>query len=275
VIWQDGYRSGIPEDDLRAPIAVATRARELGLEIAALTPYMTHINSLDTQARDRDIQRFVKAIDVAGILGCRWIRVYAGEWIEGSSDPDLRGPSWALLVESLQHLGGVAANRGVTLCVENHFNTMAVSAAETARLMTDVGHPAVGILYDQANLTFTHQEEFGEAIELQAPWIRHVHVKDVVLLGPTRSFRAPAVNRVAEDDRPHRSRVIGDGILPWGDIFRRLAEAGYRGGYSIEYEYRWHPQDLPEPEVGFEMSGRRIRQLLASAASQLEATPDG
>ena len=44
------------------------------------------------------------------------------------------------------------------LCVENHFGTMTQTAADTARLVREVDYPAVRVLYDQANLTFTHDE---------------------------------------------------------------------------------------------------------------------
>jgi sugar phosphate isomerase/epimerase len=50
-----------------------------------------------------------------------------------------------------------------------------------------------------ANLTFTHCEDFGEAIRLQAPWIRHVHVKDLVFTDPSRPGSAAAVATVSMD----------------------------------------------------------------------------
>ena len=58
--------------------------------------------------------------------------------------------------------------------------------------------------------------------------------------------------------------MIGDGILDWNRIIAKLIEKGYDGSYSLEYEYRWNPQDLPEPESGFAESCRRLRGILTS-----------
>ena len=60
------------------------------------------------------------------------------------------------------------------------------------------------------------------------------------------------------------SRVVGSGVLPWTDIIGELTRRGYDDVLTLEYEYRWHPQDLPEPAVGFAESARVLRSILAS-----------
>ena len=263
IVWQDGYRSGIPEAETDGGLQVIRRlAESLKLEIACLTPYMTAINSLNDAEREADIERFRRCIHAAEALGAHRIRVYAGSY--RPTDEPVRDEKWTRLVEALRELGGQAATAGVVLCVENHFNTMAMTAAETARLMQAVGSSGVGILYDQANLTFTHSEAWPEAVEIQRQWIRHVHVKDLVFRNPLAPFAAAAVEQVREDERQVRSRVIGDGILDWGAILGALVGVGYRGYLSLEYEYRWHPGDLPDPREGFRRSAAVMRSLLAS-----------
>ena len=64
-----------------------------------------------------------------------------------------------------------------------------------------------------------------------------------------------------------RSRVVGDGIVPWGGILTALSTLGYDDVLTLEYEYRWHPQDLPEPAVGFARSAAALRALLAQPAT--------
>lgn len=262
IVWQDGYECGLPEGDgQRTLSAVEQASRHLGIEVCALTPYMTAINSLDEGERQRDLARFRTCIADAARLGAGRIRVYAGSFLEG--EDELRARKWSLLIASLRELAPEAARRGVILVVENHFNTMTMSAADTAKLMRELGDlPGVGILYDQANLTFTHCEPHPEAIALQAPWIRHVHVKDLVFTDPGAPFRASAVNRVDAGERTVRSRVLGEGVLDWAGILAALRSAGYAGTLSLEYEYRWHPQDLPDPREGFRRSAERLRRLL-------------
>ena len=264
IVWQDDYHSALPEATSDADLrALRTLATNLGLQTSCLTPYMTGINSLEAEERARDMTRFQRCIRAAELLACPHIRVYAGRYLPGDEQRDEK---WAHLVESLRSLGRLAEQSGVTLCVENHFNTMTVTAAESAALMRDVDSPGVGILYDQVNLTFTHSETFEEAIALQRPWIRYVHVKDLVFIDADSPFNAADVARVVPEERTVRSRVVGDGITDWPAILADLREGGYDGYLSMEYEYRWHPQDLPSPEEGFRRGAEYLRRVVANLA---------
>ena len=261
VIWGEDFPASMQEGaGGREAAELGKLAGDLGLEVACLTPYMTGLNSLDAAERRRDLDRFGRCIEDAGVLGCPNIRVYAGSFMPG--EEGVREEKWELLIGSLRVLAKDAEEAGVTLCVENHFNTMTVTAAETAELVKAVGSEAVGALYDQANLTFTHAEPHEEAIRVQSPFIRHVHVKDLVFVDPDKAFAASSVENVSQEDRAVRSRVVGDGVLDWTDILRRLREVGYDGYLSLEYEYRWHPDDLPDPAEGFARSARALRDIL-------------
>lgn len=273
IIWQDDYRSAIPEDaDLKALNAIKNAATERDLIIGGLTPYVTGINSEDDDERDHEVGRLKRCIDAAEVLECPNVRVYAGAF--STDEHHARADAlWARLVDSVGVLGDYAAERGVTVCIENHFSTMTVSAAQTVRLMQDVNLASVGILYDQGNLTFTHDEAYQEAVHLQLPWIRHVHVKDLEFIDPNRRLSTPSVTHIQEEDRVHRSRMIGTGILDWQAIVAALYAGGYDGPYSLEYEYRWNPGDLPEPGEGFPESTRRLKTVLDTHAG-LQTVPD-
>jgi L-ribulose-5-phosphate 3-epimerase len=262
IIWQNDYPAAIPEFvEPQVLQKIKHLAGELNLEIACLTPYMTAINSLDSDERQNDLRRFTRCIQDAQTLGCPNIRVYAGSYLEG--EEELHDRKWQILVESLQTLASQAERASVRLCVENHFNTMTVSAAQTAELIQAVNSPAVRILYDQANLTFTHNEKHPQAIEIQKLWIEHVHVKDLVWVDENKPFIAGSVARVEKEARSIRSRVPGSGVLEWDKIISTLIQqSGYNAYLSLEYEYRWHPDDLPKPEEGFKLGAERIRNIL-------------
>lgn len=267
VIWQDEYRCGLPEADDGAMAAAARRkADELGLVIEGLTPYVTELNSLDENVRRRDVGRIKSALRAAEIIGAHRMRIYGGTLL-GNEPHEHAERMWPRLVESLVELGETAERHDVVLCVENHFSTMTVSARDTVRLVAAVNSPWVGILYDQANLAFTKREGFEEAIRLQAPWIRHVHVKDLEFLHPDRDLVTSAVASIDKANRIHASRMIGDGILDWGAILGLLRQHGYDGSYALEYEYRWNPEDLPAPEIGVPESARRLRAALTADRS--------
>lgn len=261
LIWQDDYLSGIPEAADEETLHDIERAgAETGLPIIGLTPYITEINSLDESVRTRDVERFAHCLAVADRLGARLVRVYAGNYTEARADD--HAELWRRLVLSLHELAPVAAGYGVVLAVENHFNTMTMTAAETVQLVREIDHPQVRILYDQANLTFTHSEDAPAAIDLQAGLVAHAHVKDLVFIDRNRPFRAAEVATVSGEDRAVRSRVVGDGEMDWPAILSRLLDRGYDGAFSLEYEYRWHRADLPPPPEGFRRGAERLRNYL-------------
>ena len=126
-----------------------------------------------------------------------------------------RGYGGGGCVKALETLAPEAEQAGVRLCVENHFGTMTQTAADTAALVREIAQPSVRVLYDQANLTFTHDEKFEEAFAVQGDLIGHVHVKDLVFTDPNAAFRATETARVNASERAVRSRVVGSGVVPW------------------------------------------------------------
>ncbi|MDQ0259501.1 sugar phosphate isomerase/epimerase [Sinomonas atrocyanea] len=263
VIYQDGYRSALPLRDRRSAREARRASEDLGVPIVGLTPYTTGINALEEGQWRSAVDEFRGAIEIAQAVGAARLRVYAGSWHPGDRD---HGAHWDRLVAALRTLAPEASDAGVRLCVENHFGTMTQSAAETARLVREVDHEAVRVLYDQANLTFTHDEPYEEALRVQGDLIGHVHVKDLVFTDPDAPFQASETARVAASERAVRSRVVGEGVVPWAGILASLAALGYDDVLSLEYEYRWHPQDLPEPAVGFARSAAAVRAALAQTA---------
>jgi L-ribulose-5-phosphate 3-epimerase len=262
VIYQDGYRSGLPLRDRRFAQEARRASEDLGIPIVGLTPYTTGINALGAEWQTA-VDEFRGAIEIAQVVGADRLRVYAGSW---QPDQQNRAAHWDQLVAALRTLALEASDAGIRLCVENHFGTMTQSAAETARLVREVDHPAVRVLYVLANLTFTDDEPYAEALRIQGELVGHVHVKDLVFTDPDAPFQASETARVAASERAVRSRVVGHGIVPWGEILSSLSALGYDDVLTLEYEYRWHPQDLPEPAVGFARSASTLRAYLTRPA---------
>jgi sugar phosphate isomerase/epimerase len=262
VIYQDDYRSGLPLRDRRTAEQARRASDDTGIPIVGLTPYTTGINALEDGQWRMAVDEFRGAIEIAQIVGADRLRVYAGSWHPGDQD---HAAHWDRLLEALRTLAPEASAAGMRLCVENHFGTMTQSAAQTSRLVREVDHDAVRVLYDQANLTFAHDEPYDEALRIQGDLIGHVHVKDLVFTDPDAPFQASETARVAASERTVRSRVVGDGVVPWADIMSALSALGYDDVLSLEYEYRWHPADLPEPSVGFPRAAAALRGILSHA----------
>jgi sugar phosphate isomerase/epimerase len=264
VIYQDGYRSGLPLGDLAAAAEARAVADELDVPIAGLTPYTTGINHADPTLRLQALDELRGAFEIAHILGADRVRIYAGSWHPGDAD---HAGHWARLVESLAALAPEAADAGVTLCIENHFGTMTQTARDTAALVRELGTPSVRVLYDQANLAFTHDEDVDAAFAAQGDLIGHVHVKDLVFIDTDAAFVASETARVKAEERNVRSRIVGEGVLPWDRILAALLQSGYDDLLSLEYEYRWHPHDLVPPAEGFRRGAEHVRALLEAMAA--------
>jgi sugar phosphate isomerase/epimerase len=264
VIYQDDYPAAISPSDPRSAQQAAAAADAEGVPIVALTPYTTSINSVDAASWQQGIDEFRGCLEAAHTVGATRVRVYAGAWHPGDTD---HARHWGQLRKALTVLAPEAADAGVVLCVENHFGTMTQAAADTARLVSEVGSPSVRVLYDQANLTFTHDETWQEAFAVQGDLVGHVHVKDLVFKDPEAPFRASDTARVKAEERAVRSRVVGTGVVPWSDILSELVRRGYDDVLSLEYEYRWHPQDLPDPAIGFQDSALALRRMLAAVVA--------
>ncbi len=260
IVVQDGYRSGISAACLPEELeAVKRAAAENGIEISALTPYNSYFNDLNDELRQKEIDDICKVIDACQFLGAHYIRIYGGNLQAGDTDhlPERR----QRLVEAMRFLGDKAAEKDVTLVIENHFNTMCVSARESVDMIREINHPNVRILYDQANLSFTGKEDYQEAIAVQQDYVAYMHVKDLVFKEGV-AFTSDEVSHPDESKRNVYTRIVGEGVVPWPEILRSVRERGYDGWLSMEYERRWHPDDIPDASIGMKKGADYLKALL-------------
>ena len=262
IVIQDGYKSGLPTDcpeELLSQVKACAEANHI--EIPCLTPYNSRFNALDEDVRQSEIKAIAKVIDYCDYLGAKYIRIYGGNVAPGE-EGDRWDEKHAKLVESMRTLGDLAAKKGVTLVIENHFNTMTVSAKQSADTIREINHPNVKILYDQANLTFTNNEDWPEATALQKGLVGHMHVKDLVFKGGNKAFVGNGdVSHPDEDSRNVITRIVGEGVIEWPDILRRMKADGYEGWLSLEYERRWHPDDIPDASIGMKQSADYLKTI--------------
>lgn len=258
-ICHDEYRSAIRTDISAAGLReLRQRAEGQGLRFATITPYATDLNSPDLTAAAAHQELLLRAIEIAHTLGAGCIRTYAGRETGGPG----RGERLRRLVEAVRGPAEVAAKAGVRLGFENHFNTLGDSAKGTVEAVRAVNHPAVGIVYDQGNLTMLGAEDYRETIPLQAPYLVHVHVKDLRFKATPPEATSGAVEALPAEAKPTVSLPVGEGILPWPEIIAELKRTGYDGWLSIEYERRWYPDILPPAEIGMKAGADLVRRIL-------------
>ena len=263
IIWDDDYHCALTKNASQSERSELKRlVRDRNLETVCLTPYMTEIASPDTTPRQTHLDDFCRCIDVAAELSAPFIRVYGGAY-NPNEEAEMRSTKEAILIESLQILGDRAAQAGVVLAVETHFSTLTCHAAETSRIVRQVNHPHVKVLYDQPNIEFSDGEAYEEALSVLKELVVLVHVKDLVYKqGITGGFTSSKVMTVDESERRISSRIPGEGIMPWPEILQKLKEQGFAGFLSLEYERRWYPHDLPPAADGMKRGLDYVRALL-------------
>lgn len=261
IVCQDGYKCGLsPEIAPDEVYFIKKMVEGTGLKVSCLTPYANDFNSLDKIKREKAINEIMNCIKIATILECPHIRIYGGALLTG--DTENIGEKRKLLVKALRKLGDEAQKSNIHLIIENHFNTMTTTVERTQSIIEEINHNAVRILYDQANLAFIKGEDFKDAIRIQGKNIAYVHVKDLIFTNPNAEFKASDVTHVSAEERIVRSRIPGEGILPWPEIIKLLIENGYDGYFSLEYERRWHPDDLPIAADGMKKGTEYLKKIL-------------
>jgi L-ribulose-5-phosphate 3-epimerase len=265
IIFQDNYKCGFNWNTTdREVMEYKERIRGLGIEASCIVAYASDYNHHDSVKREAAINECRRCIEIAHILSAKYVRIYGGTFLDGDED---YGKKRETLAASMRLLADEGAEAGVGLVLENHFNTMTTGPAMTYGIVKEINKANVGILYDQANITFLSGEDYKKCIDIQKDKIFYIHVKDLIFKKEGGKFLAGSVSHVKEDERAVSSRVLGEGILPWPNIIKELYDIGYDGYLSLEYERRWHPQDLPPAEIGMKKGLDYVKEILKSIYS--------
>lgn len=238
-----------PEASAGQIAELKARLADHGLQAAQITPYAKGFDDDDAAVRSASEDEIRRCIDLADELGAETVRLWAGS----EPVPGREERQYDLLVTSLRSLTAVAGQPGITLCIENHVGSHAITSVDTVKIIDDVGSKWLGICYDPGNLLMLGESDSMGALERQMPHIRHVHFKDLRALG----------------QRKHIPCLVGEGDVPWARLMPRLLDGGYDGFFSTEFEKRWHPEQLPEAEVGLAHELQELTSLWQQAESQV------
>lgn len=197
---------------------------ERGLEVAAIASPVFKCE-LDDEAAHREHLEFVRdCCRLANEFGTSIVRVFTF-W--------KRGPSqlvWEKVKSKFRPAIPIAGEAGVTLAIENEYSTYCATAGETARMVRELGSPAVRVAWDPCNEVYAEEGvmPYPDAYESVKDLSVHVHVKD---------------GKRDAKGVPHMTPV-GEGAIAWKEQLVALLRAGYRGYVSLETH--WRPSALPE-----------------------------
>lgn len=234
----DGVELMTVDPDGLDAAAIRAQVARYGLEVAAVASGglafalgLTLLNADPQKARLAE-DRLGGLIRLAAALGAPVVTIGSFRGRLAWGGPDAR----ALLAERLLHAAEFAGQRGVRLALEplNRYEAdFILNAAEGLDFVTQVGHPALGLLLDTYHANIEESawgEPFGRVC--RAGRLYHVHLGDNNRLYP------------------------GGGLIDFRAILAALRESGYSGYLSAELLPR------PDPDTAARNTISYMRSLL-------------
>lgn len=207
--------------------------KDSGLEVVSLGS-SAQLHHPEGPEAEKHLDEAKKYIELANTLDCPYVRVFP-EKLPTSAE---RQRTIDLIAARLAMLGSYAKERKVTVLVESHGDLVHMS--DLKYVLSNAG-PNTGMIWDVVNMWVVTKEAPADVFRTLQPYIKHVHLKDLVLDG----------------DKIHYV-PFGKGIAPVKEAINMLTKAKYKGYYSFEWEKRWHPE-IEAPETALAQYPEAIR----------------
>lgn len=211
------------------------------IPMVCCSPDFTHP---DATFRDREIARQKKWIDMTQTLGGSYCRVLSGQR-RPSLSPD---EGIGLAADCIEACLPYAAERGVTLILENHYKDdfweypeFAQKMDLFARLVDSIHHPNFGVNYDPSN-TYLAGEDPMDLLRLVSHRVVTMHASDRYLIQGTLDDLRKEETGVTGYAARLRHGEIGKGLNDYDAIFTELKRVGFDGWISIEDGVEGMPQ---------------------------------
>lgn len=150
---------------------------------------------------------------LARSLGLRLVTLHAGFLPHDESDPTFRK-----LLGRIADTADLFASHGLEIA----FETGQEDAPTLRSFLVRLNRANVGVNFDPANMLLYDKGDPVAALQVLAPWIRQVHLKDA--------------NRTATPGTWGAEVVVGTGQVDWVAFHRALRDIGFRGSLCLERE---------------------------------------
>jgi sugar phosphate isomerase/epimerase len=195
---------------------------KLRIQISSLTTGSL-LQIEDQEKREGYIKEAIAYIKLAAALGVKYVRVLGDIHPEPGVEVQDQ-----LVRDALVELGDCAIDHRVYVLIET--NGAYTDSRRLSRLLEEVSHPAVGVLWDCHHTYRFGKESFQETWGILKEHIKYLHLKDSVV-----------------EDGKIRYRLFGEGDLPLTELLMILQEE-YQGWLSLEWVKAWEPE-LEEPSL--------------------------
>jgi sugar phosphate isomerase/epimerase len=205
-------------------------------QVSSLLCFSPDFTHPDAAERRRQVERQCTAIDLCVTLGIRHCRTLSGQRY-----PDMtRREGVERTVEGIRRSLDHAAQRGVVLCLENHYKDGTWRYPEFAQpedvfleILGRIDAPHFGVQYDPSNATVGGYDPIA-FLEKVKGRVVSMHASDRYL-APGASLEAlrQADGTIGYSDKLLHGET-GKGLNDYDAIFRTLAGVGFHGWISVE-----------------------------------------
>lgn len=213
-------------------------ADDYGLKICCVASPMYKIDFSDKAKRESHIEALKKMAEYMHLWETNLIRGFT--FLTKANEV----PTFEQVADAYEKPLQIAQDAGFTFVIESEPAVTTKSFSKLEEFLRVVSHPRVMALYDPGNEAsdITNPPAYPEGFELLRPFIRHVHIKDI--LGTKTGFE-PA--------------MIGEGGVDYDGLIPFLKKE-YTGYCSIETHYRitshLTDEELVHPQgSGFSLGG--------------------
>ncbi|MGO8736920.1 MAG: sugar phosphate isomerase/epimerase family protein [Terriglobia bacterium] len=244
---------------------VLATARDAGVRIVSIESMVNHLAS-DPAERRQTRARFIRCLELAHRLGCKFVGTFSGGGKGASVDEQVKELAEVLNEQYLP----VCEKLDVGMGPENYpcDVNFATVPAIWEKVMALVPSHRFGLEFDPSHLL----RQFIDPI--QTAWdfrdrILAVHAKDTEII-------QPVLAQVGIHGQGWwRYRIPGQGLIDWPKFITVLLQAGFRGGVAVEHEDQfWDapngdagPEMAQERKDGFILAERFLRQFLPGRLS--------
>lgn len=220
--------------------------KENALEVPNLAGSFFKCDFNDRQAVEENLEKLRRLCDAADILECSYIRGFA------FFAPQAGCLSPGQLLPFFEAPGELLHSRRKVLLLEADPSVNTTNHRALADLLKKLEKSSFGAIFDPGNDLYDpcREKPYPDGYEAIRDYIRHIHIKDAVYDGR---------------DMP-QCVCVGEGLVDYPRLLRRLLKDGYHGWLSLETHYRKNAV-LTEEQM-------RLPQGNAFSSGGLEATAE-
>jgi sugar phosphate isomerase/epimerase len=220
--WRGGPEGHVqPEMAHARKVFLRQSCSDAGLISIAVTAYTSFVSNA-AEERKSNVGELQRYADLAAELGASYVRTFLGELPNGTS---LHSSIYENISDCLHAAAEFADSVGVKIAIEPDDDF--ARSSTIAPILNRVQHPALRVIWDLGN-AFAAGEDPAEGFELFKDRLAYVQVKD----GTGRNAN-------------WKLCPLGQGDVPLNQAFELLRTDDYRGAFSVEWEYAWHPELEP------------------------------